>query len=314
MALKSVKTLEVVMVGDKKLIEPKINKAGLMDRVEILHTEESITCHEQPTAAIKQKPNSSVILGQSALKDREDCGAFLSAGSTGAVLTCAFTRVGRIEGVSRPALCPLLPTKDGGSVMVLDVGANMDCKPINLVHFALMANEYMKAKGIEKPRIALLNVGAEEEKGNELTHTAFKMLKSCSGINFIGNMEARDIFDGTVDAVVCDGFVGNVLLKTLGGAGSMFSYKLKQALSWVILCKIMFARRLLAMKRSLSEESVGGAIFIGIKKPVIKIHGNANAKVFCSGILFAAKAAEMNLGEQIKAAVASYNGTHTAEE
>jgi len=316
-ALTRNKSVELVLVGDKDIIEPRIKAAGFEGRVEILHTTEAITCHDSPTAAIRQKPNSSIVLGQSALKDRPDCGAFVSAGSTGAVLTAAFMKIGRIEGVSRPALCPILPTKDGRGTMVLDVGANMDCKPINLVHFALMADVYMRAQGRENPRIGLLSVGTEDEKGNELTLGAFKLLKQLSStendrgpgghplVNFLGNAEARDVFSGKYDIIVCDGFAGNVLLKTMEGAGSLFSHELKKAVSGAgaLLGKLMLARRLLKMKRSLSEDATGGAIFIGVKKPVIKAHGNSNATAVANAILLGARAGDMDLGEQIKTAI-----------
>jgi glycerol-3-phosphate acyltransferase PlsX len=217
----------------------------LMPRVEIIHTTVGIGMNEHPASAIRTKPNSSIVLGMEALKAREDCTAFVSAGSTGAVLTGGFMRVGRIPGVSRPALCPILPTVGPRGVMVLDVGANMDCKPINLVHFALMADVYMRAKGVDNPRIGLLNVGTEDEKGNELTHEAFAMLKKMP-INFIGNMEARETFGGNYDIVVTDGFAGNVLLKTLEGGGKFFAYKLKRAISGPLALpgKLLLARRL----------------------------------------------------------------------
>jgi len=312
MALKRDPDLQLVLVGDEAVIKASL-KGPAAQRVEIIHTTESITCHDQPTVAIRTKPNSSIVLGQTALKTREDCGAFVSAGSTGAVLTGAFMKVGRIEGVSRPALCPMLPTKDGRGVMVLDVGANMDCKPINLVHFALMADVYMRMTGRENPRIGLLNVGTEDEKGNELALGTFKLLKQLSDpvdasvLNFLGNVEAREVTSGDYDIIVCDGFVGNVLLKTLEGTGKLFSHKLKQTLCGPVglLGKIILGKRLLKMKRELGEDAEGGAIFIGVKKPVVKAHGSSGPAAFCSAILYAANAADVDLEEKIKAAISS---------
>ena len=310
-ALEQNKDLQLVLVGDEGYIAPIVKSLvkDLASRVEIIHTTENIGCNEQPTVAIRQKPNSTIVLGQTALKTREDCGAFVSAGSTGAILTGAFMKVGRIEGVSRPALSPMLPTKDGRGVMVLDVGANMDCKAVNLVHFALMANEYMKAQGRDNPRIGLLSVGTEDEKGNELSLETFAILKKCDGINFMGNVEAREVYSGDYDIIVCDGFVGNVLLKTLEGTGKLFSFKLRQSMGGFVglLGKLLLGRRLLRMKRELSEDGTGGAIFIGIKKPIVKAHGSSNATAFCNAILYAAKAGQMDLGEKISAVISEFN-------
>jgi len=305
MALKRDKSLELVLVGDKEVIQPKIS--GFESRIEILHTQENISCDEAPVAAIKAKPTSSIVMGQMALSERDDCGAFVSAGSTGAVLSCAFMKVGRIEGVSRPALCPLLPTKTGKTVLIIDVGANMDCKPINLVHFALMGDAYMRVLGRERPRIALVNVGVEKAKGNDLTHQTFELLEK-SGLNFVGNMEARDTFSGNYDVIVCDGFVGNVLLKTFEGSGAFFSIKLKEALRGFVgtLGKLLLAKRLIRMKKDLSEDATGGAIFIGVQKPVIKAHGNSNAKAFSNAILLGARSGNLDLSEQIKSAIAKF--------
>ena len=315
LALKKDAALNLVLVGDEAEIKKTIN--GFDGRVEIIHTTTNIGMNEHPAQAIRTKANSSICLGMDALRTREDCTAFVSAGSTGAVLTGAFMKVGRIAGVSRPALAPILPvikekkTCPTAGVMVLDVGANMDCKPQNLVHFAIMADRYMRAKGIPNPRIGLLSVGTEDEKGNELTLEAFKMLRalstaqSDSPLNFLGNMEARDTFSGKYDIVVTDGFAGNVLLKTLEGTGRLFSHELKRAISGVsvILGKLILAGRLLKMKKQLGEDATGGAIFLGIKKPVIKAHGNSNATAICNAILVGAAAGDMNLSNEIEEAI-----------
>jgi len=299
------KTIEFVLVGDKDQIQPAIDKNNLSSRVEIIHTTENISCDEQPTTAIKGKPNSSIVLGLEAIKNREDCGAFVSAGSTGAVLTGAFLKVGRIKGVSRPALSPFFPTKIGKPVLVLDIGANMDCKPANLVHFALMGNEYMKARGIENPRIALMNVGIEEAKGNELTHATFPILQKLHDegkLNFLGNMEARDAFSGEYDVLVCDGFVGNVFLKTSEGAVSLLMYKVKQTMMSSFKTKIgalLVKKRLKKMKDEIGEEGAGGSIFLGIKKPVIKAHGNSSAYAFANAIHLAKRSTSVDLAEKI---------------
>ena len=313
LALKNDPQLELVMVGSGAVIEPalaRLDKAGkFKTRTEIIEATENITCDEQPVAAIKAKPNSSIVQGLTALKTRDDCGAFVSAGSTGAVLTGAFLKVGRIEGVSRPALSPLLPTKTGKPFMIIDVGANMDCKPVNLVHFALMGSVYMRALGRDNPRVALVNVGTEDAKGNELTHQTFAELTRLHDkkeINFVGNMEAREAFSGDFDVLVCDGFVGNVLLKTTEGTLSFTMSKVKNCMRGFFgtIGKLFLASRLLKMKRQVSEDTAGGALFMGLKKPVIKAHGNSKPAAFASAIAVASRAAAMNLGEEIKKAVA----------
>ena len=315
LAMQQDNDFEVIFVGDKDVLEQKLSLYStplymeLKKRVEILHASENIDCSESPVTAIKNKPNSSIVLGCEALRKRADCGAFVSAGSTGAILTGAVLKVGRILGVSRPALCPMLCTKTG-KVMVIDVGANMDCKVINLVHFALMGSIYMRALGIPNPRVALVNVGTEETKGNELTHAVYEILeklKDRKKINFVGNMEARDAFSGDYDVLVCDGFVGNVLLKTTEGTLSFTMSKVKGAMRGFpgVLGKLILAPKLLKMKRELSEETVGGSIFLGANKPVVKAHGNSSANAFCNAVLVGARAARLNLGEQIKEAVAA---------
>ncbi|MDR0461986.1 MAG: phosphate acyltransferase PlsX [Christensenellaceae bacterium] len=321
MALKQDKGLNLVLVGDKDVISAHKELAPVIDRCEIIHTTTNIGMNEHPVEAIRTKKDSSICLGMDALRTREDCTAFVSAGSTGAVLTGGFMKVGRIPGVSRPALCTKLMTYDKRGVLVLDLGANMDCKPENLVHFAIMADAYWRAnpplmnfdryKNVKPvPRVALLSVGTEDEKGNELTLVAFaelKKLHDAGKLNFVGNMEARDTFSGKYDIVVADGFAGNVLLKTLEGTGKLFSHELKKAISgpFVLLGKLILAVRLLKMKKNLSEDATGGAILLGCKKPVIKAHGNSGARALCNAILLGRRAGDMNLYGEIEKAIGS---------
>jgi glycerol-3-phosphate acyltransferase PlsX len=302
-ALELNKDINLVLVGDKEILaaEFKDNK-----RVEIIDTKVNIGMNEHPAQAIRTKPDSSIVLGMEALRTRGDCHSIVSAGSTGAVLTGAFMKLGRIAGVSRPALCSKIITADKKGVLVLDLGANMDCKPENLLHFAIMADIYMKENGVQNPRIALLNVGTEDEKGDELRHEAFKLLKE-SKLNFVGNTEARDFASGKYDIIVADGFSGNIFLKTLEGTAKLFSRELKKAVSGFSVClgKLILAGRLLKMKKSLSEDAVGGAILLGTKKPVIKAHGNSNPTALCNAILLASKAGDMDLGAKIEKAIAN---------
>jgi glycerol-3-phosphate acyltransferase PlsX len=314
-ALKTDSNLTLLLVGDENQINAKFGHLeNLKSRIEILHTTVNIEMGEKPTEAIRTKPTASIVLGLDALRKRTDCAAFVSAGSTGAVLTGGFMRVGRLEGGSRPALSCFLPTIDRKSVLLSDTGANVDCKPVNLDHFAVMADVYLKAFGVKNPRIALLSVGTEDEKGNELTHEVFaalKILKDKLGLNFVGNMEARDAVSGKYDAIITDGFAGNVLLKGTEGAAKLFSSELKKAISGatVLPAKLMLANRLLKMKRSLSDDAVGGAIFLGLKKPVFKTHGNATPNVICNTILNANILSNLNLSEKLTAAVAKCNDT-----
>ncbi|MCL2756182.1 MAG: phosphate acyltransferase PlsX [Firmicutes bacterium] len=314
MAAKKDKQLQFLLIGDETQIKERATKEGFVDRVEIIHTTESISNNEPPTN-VRVKTNSSIALAVENLRKREDCGAFVSAGSTGAVLAGSVLRVGRIPGVSRPALCPLFPTKTPGkNVIVVDVGANVDCRPEHLFHFAIMGSEYMKSMGIPNPRVALVNVGVEDKKGNELTAGAFQLLKQ-SDLNFVGNMEARDAFSGDYDVLVCDGFVGNVLLKTAEGAMKLVGARLKGALKSgpiSILGALLVKGKLKKMSAELGEEAAGGAIFIGAKKTVVKAHGSSEAHAFANAIHLANRAMQSDMTENIEKAIA--RNTITEEE
>ena len=312
MAAKADTNLRFVLVGDEAIIKAKLQEHAISSRAEIIHTTEVLTNDDAPTA-VRTRPNTSIALCLEALKTREDITALVSAGSTGAVLAGSVLKLGRIPGVSRPALCPIFPTLNPKvKTMVADIGANMDCRPEHLLHFALMANEYMKSVGVANPRVALLNVGTEDKKGNELTHAAFELLKK-SDLNFVGNMEAREAFSGDYDVLVCDGFVGNILLKTAEGAFRMLMTKVKSAMTssraakmGAILCK----KQLMQIKAELSEEATGGSLFLGTTKPVIKAHGNSNATAFCNAILLARGTGNSNLPQAIADAIARNTFTH----
>jgi glycerol-3-phosphate acyltransferase PlsX len=305
-ALKKNPSLELVLVGDAEIIGARLEQ--FKDRIEIIHTKTNIEMNEIPTEAIRKKTDSSLVMGLDALKSRLDCGALLSAGSTGAVLTGAFMKLGRIEGVSRPAMCCKMPTLEHGKkYYICDCGANMDTKPQNLLHFAIMADEYLRGLGCESPRVGLLSVGTEEEKGNELTHEAYKLLtaEKSRGLNFVGNVEARDLHMGVCDIVICDGFAGNVLLKAIEGASKHVSAELKNTISGVtvLLGKLILARRFMKLKKRMHDESAEAAVFLGVKKPVLKCHGNADIASIRNGVLYAARLANMDLNEKIGARI-----------
>lgn len=285
-ALEADKDLEILLTGKSEELSAL---AGEHDRLFIRDAREVISCEETPTVAIRTKKDSSLVVALDAVKDGEAEG-LVSAGSTGAVLIGATLKIGRVKGVERPALAPALPTVTGGNVILCDCGANVDCKPSYLVGFARMAQAYQKGVfGVENPRIGLLNNGAEETKGNAFSVECHALLKAAQGINFVGNVEARDILSGEVDVVVADGFDGNVALKSAEGTANAVLTLLKQgvyagglrAKLGALLLKPVFK----GLKRTLDYNEHGGAAFLGLKKPVVKAHGSSKAKSICGAIL-----------------------------
>ncbi len=238
-----------------------------------------------PTQAIKQKKDSSMVVGLNMLK-KEEGDVFISAGNSGALLTGATLLVGRIKGVDRPAIAPMLPSYKKG-LMLIDAGANTNCKPINLLQFAQFANIYLKnIYKIKKPAIGLLNIGTEETKGNDLTKESYKLLKEKAeeyNINFVGNVEGREAFSGEVDAIVTDGFTGNIFLKTVEGFGKLVKKSLSESLKKNLLSTIACIPALPGIKRfskTMDYKEYGGALFLGVKKPVVKAHGSSDEYLF----------------------------------
>lgn len=284
-ALAQHKNLIIKLFGSEEILSKQLSKYTYdASRIEILNAPEIIDCNETPTIAIKTKRNSSMVAALQAVAS--DCDGIISAGSTGALLFGATMIVKRLNGIKRPALAPLLPSKTG-QVMLIDCGANVDCKPQYLEQFAIMGDAYMKGvMGVKAARIALLSNGSEEAKGNELTKEAHVLLKNAP-INFVGNIEARDVLSGDIDVVVCDGFDGNIVLKNTEGAVSVMMDMLKAELMsdtrskiGAALAKPAFRR----FKKRLDYTEHGGAPLLGIKKCVIKAHGSSNAKAFCNAI------------------------------
>ena len=296
--------IELVLTGKQEEIESELSLYNFdKSRIEIIDADDVITNDESPTTAIKTKKNSSLVVALDYTKTHEDVVGMVSAGSTGAVLTGCVLKIGRIKGISRPALAPILPTMDGGHVLLIDCGANMDCKPQYLAHFALMGTAYMQSVcGIEKPRVALLSVGVEDKKGNELTKEAFQLLKNMP-INFVGNMEARDILSGYYDVIVCDGFMGNVALKSLEGAVLGVMKMLFKELMGGFRTKLGAALAKPAFKKvrnTMDYTESGGAPFLGVEKVVIKSHGSSKAKSICASIEQVYQMASANLVENIR--------------
>lgn len=298
---------DLILTGDKTAIETELKKLKYdKSRVEIVNAEQIISCEEQPTDAVKNKPDSSMMKGFSALKEGAD--ALVSIGSTGALLVGSVLKIGRIKGVSRPALAPLLPTVTDSFVLFLDAGANADCKPINLFHFAVMGSVYMnKVMKIDKPRVALLSNGVEEGKGSELTKTVYSALKACDKINFAGNVEARDVLSGDYDVVVTDGFSGNIAIKSMEGlAASVFTI-LKKEISSSFKSKIgaLFMKKSLkAVKAKLDYNKYGGAVFLGAKKIIIKSHGSSKSSAVTAAVLQAVAALEGGVNAAIESGLA----------
>ena len=282
---------EVILIGKEEIIRKKIKEftgkeiEEVSDRLKIRNATETIEMTDTPTVAIKHKKDSSMVVGFKMLKEGEG-DVFISAGNSGALLTGATLLVGRIKGIDRPALAGILPAYKS-QLLLIDAGSNTNCKPINLLQFAQMSSIYLKnTYGIEKPTIGLLNIGTEETKGNELVKESYKLLKEKSeelDINFVGNVEGRDAFSGKINAIVTDGFTGNVFLKTTEGLGKFVKRSLTESFTKNLLSKILSIPALQAIKRFskvMDYKSYGGALFLGVKKPVVKAHGSSDSLLF----------------------------------
>lgn len=302
--------VNILLVGKEDIIRQvaEENKISL-DKMDILNADDVIAMDEHPNVILKEKKNCSMAVGMKALHDGLG-DAFVTAGSTGAALMGATFIVKRIKGIKRAAIATIFPTDDGGRVMVLDVGANADCRPDFLKQFGIMGYEFMKNQmGIENPRVALLNVGTEDTKGGELQLQTFELLKN-SELNFIGNVEARDVLCGVCDVLVCDGFSGNVLLKTCEGTVSVVMSNLKSIFKKSIFTKLAAAvimDGLKQFKKKLDYTEIGGAPLLGVTKPVIKAHGNSNARAFKNAVRQAKEFAESGVTDRIAESVSKGN-------
>lgn len=304
-ALKNNKDLEVVFVGDKAVIEQKLNSLGYNgERAYIEHAPDLISNDDVPTVAIRTKKESSLYRCFELLRFNDDVKGLVTTGSTGALLAGAVLKLGRIPGVKRPAYCPILPTMNGGVVSVCDSGANVDCDSQNLMQFALMGSMYMqKAFGIENPRVALLNVGTEEEKGDALRKEVYPMLKECKELNFVGNMESRDLISGKYDLVVSDGFSGNVLIKSTEGTCLEFLKLLKKTFFKNLKTKLgalFLKKEVKGIKNKMDYNNYGGAVLLGAKKTIVKGHGSSKASAVFHCIEQAYTLEKNNLREDIE--------------
>ncbi|MGE7601836.1 phosphate acyltransferase PlsX [Peribacillus sp. NPDC097675] len=283
-AVEAFSDVEITLIGNETEISSYLTKN---ERIKVIHTEEKILSTDEPVRAVRRKKNASMVLAARQVADGE-ADACISSGNTGALMAAGLFVVGRIEGIERPALSPTLPTIDGKGFVFLDVGANAEAKPEHLLQFAIMGSVYaQKVRGIEKPRVGLLNIGTEEKKGNELTKQAFTLLQESTDINFIGNVEARDLLNGPADVVVTDGFTGNMVLKTLEGTALSVFSMLKTALMSNMKSKIAAALvkpELKTIKNQMDYSEYGGAGLFGLKAPVIKAHGSSDANAIYNAI------------------------------
>ena len=274
--------LYLIFTGDETVIREYLNgKEYDPERVEIIHAPEVIGCDERPIDVIRLKKESSMIKAVRMLRDRDDINAMVSTGSTGALVAAALTRIGRVKGIIRPAFCPILPTMDGGIVGICDSGANVEVTPDHLRQFAIMASLYMEqVYGINKPRVALLNVGKEAEKGDDIRQKAYQLLTETPEVNFVGNMESRDLLSGSYDVVVCDGFSGNVLVKTTEGTAIELLKKLKKDIYSRGIYKLgalLMKRMFMEEKEFMNYQNYGGSVLLGTSKTVVKGHGSSKA-------------------------------------
>jgi len=309
---------QIILVGRGQEILEVLKKNGLdtlPEGVEIAHADDVVDMHDDPASVIHKRKNSSMIIGLKMLAEGKG-DAFVSAGSTGALLTGATLLVKRVRGIRRAAMAPAMPTKAGTKVIICDCGANAECTPEFLLQFGLVASAYSRfTLGVKNPKVGLLNIGSEDSKGTQLQKDAYALLKDASAkglVNFVGNVEARDVPLGAVDVVVCDGFSGNVLLKSIEGTamfmGSMLKRMFKKNLGsklGYLLCR----SGVQDMMKCLDYREIGGTQFLGIQKPVIKAHGSSDAMAFRNAVRQAMTAAEGSFTAQLEKSLASLKGS-----
>ncbi len=304
-ALKESEKVFVYLVGKEDAVNAELEKYTYdKERIEVVNATEVIEMAEAPVNAIRTKKDSSIVKGMTMVRQGE-ADAFVSAGSTGAVLVGGQVLVGRIKGVERPPLAPLIPTEnERGCSLLIDCGANVDARPSNLVQFAKMGSIYMESvMGVKNPTVGIVNNGAEEEKGNALVKETFPLLKACPDINFVGSVEARDIPAGVVDVIVCEAFVGNVVLKTFEGVGQTLIKKIKQGMMSTTRSKIGALLVKPALKDTLKTfdlEQYGGAPMLGLKGLVVKTHGSSMSGEIKNSILQCLTFKEQKINEKIK--------------
>lgn len=295
--------VKVFLIGQEAVVKQELAKYTFpSEQIELVDAPEVIEMAEPPAVAIRKKKQSSIVIGMNMVKEKQ-CDAFVSAGSSGAILVGGQIIVGRTKGIRRPPLAPLIPTEAGVSLLI-DCGANVDAKPNNLLQFAQMGSIYMEhVVGIQNPRVAIVNIGAEEEKGNALVKETMPLLKECKDINFVGCIEARDIPKGQVDVIVCEAFVGNVILKLYEGLSSTLIGVIKKGLMSTLKSKIGAALALPSLKNTLKAfdaTEYGGAPLLGLNGLVVKTHGSAKAKEVTNSIFQCVTFNEQDINGKIR--------------
>lgn len=300
--------MQVVLVGEQGVIEAHLARmrdttTRWDDCLTIRHASQVIDAEDEPVRAVQQKKNASLVIAAKMVREGH-VDAMVTAGNTGAFLVAGTLLVGRLKGIERPALAPLLPTRDGRGVMVLDAGANMDATENHLYQYAHMASLYrQKVHGIEMPRVGLLNIGTEATKGNKLTKATYPLLQQ-SGLHFVGNVEARDVLGGVCDVLVCDGFSGNILLKSLEGSVSLMFHMIKEQLRsswWTTLAGTVVRSRLRTLRSQFDEKQVAIAPMLGVNGVLLKCHGSSDAPTFCNALMQIKTVVESNMNTHIGA-------------
>jgi len=306
-ALNKREDIKVILVGQEEAINKELQKYTFpKERIEVVNATEIIEMAEPPVNAIRRKKDSSIVVGMNLVKKGE-ADAFVSAGSTGAVLVGGQLIIGRIKGIERPPLAPLIPTKNGVALLI-DCGANVDARASHLVQFAKLGSIYMEhVMGVKNPRVGIVNNGAEEEKGNALVKETFPLLKAADDINFIGSVEAREIPNGACDVIVCEAFVGNVILKTYEGVGAVLIRKIKEGMMQNLRSKIgalLIKPALKNVLKSFDASEYGGAPMLGLKGLVVKSHGSSNAGEITNSIIQCVQFKQQKINEKIQERIA----------
>lgn len=310
-ALAANSDLQLILTGDEQTLRSKLEGRGYdASRLEIVHAPQVIGCDEKPTDVVRLKRDSSMMKAIMMLRDRDDIAGMVSTGSTGALVAGALVRIGRLKGVIRPAFCPILPTMSGGIVGICDSGANVEVDSAMLRQFAIMASLYLEnVYGVGSPRTALLNVGKEAEKGDDVRKEAYKLLEATEGLNFVGNMESRDLLSGSYDVVACDGFSGNVLVKATEGTALELLGKLKKDIGSKFIYKLgalLMLKMFKQEKEFMNYQNYGGSVLLGTSKVVVKGHGSSKAVAVQKCIEQAYRMEISGLGPKIEEQLSKY--------
>ncbi len=302
----------VLLVGNEELVSAELKRHGRRRlSVEIVHASEAVTMQEGAARAVRQKRDSSIRVATRLVREGRAQG-IVSAGNTGAVMATAKIVLGALPSVDRPALAAVFPAEGGKKVVMIDVGANVDCKPSQLVQFAVMGETYSRLMWrVKNPRVGLLSIGSEESKGNELTRETYQLLQKAP-LNFVGNVEGRDLYNGHVDVIVCDGFIGNVALKISEGLAETLEHRMREALSSTLASKVgyVLARQALAdLSKQMDYSETGGAPLLGVKGVCTICHGSSNANAIKNAILLAAEFAAAHIDEKIEAELSELGHT-----